>query len=524
MSVQSRQRLDAAIQQEDWGTAAVELRGLLGTTPGSPRLWLELSYVESFLGHYRAAADAAMRAKRLSPTDPEEVADLIARLRTFNDAAGVGSIARELLAAARPGPGLLVTCAVQLSNLGDHTLASECAERAAVLDAGSVPARLVRGQMRAQGGDLEGAEQDFSWCVAQAPHLAPAWWALSRLRRQTRSSNHVTQLEALLARAGDAASAAYAAMALHKELDDLGEFEAAWRALAQGGAAKRSTLRYDMHDTRRLVDDLVSARLPAPPEPCAPASAGPVPVFIVGMHRSGTTLLEQLLDASGQVLGVGELYDFTCAMREATDHHCKGVIDRTIVARSGAVDFGEVGRRYLQGVAWRLADQRFFTDKLPSNFLNLGFICRALPQARILHLVRDPVETCFSNLRELFSDANPYSYDQRELADYFLQYRRLMAHWHDALPGRVLDVPYADLVRDTAGTMRAVSAFCGIEYRDAMQDPRNSRRSVATASAIQVREGVTRRERPKWAPYAQQLAPLIAALRAGGIHPAGHGL
>ncbi len=235
------------------------------------------------------------------------------------------------------------------------------------------------------------------------------------------------------------------------------------------------------------------------------------------MHRSGTTLLEQLLDASPQVRAVGELYDFTSAMRFATDHHCKGVIDNTIVARSGSVDFSEVGRRYLDGMAWRLGEEPYFTDKLPSNFLNIGFISRALPQAKILHMVRDPMETCFSNLRELFSEANPYSYDQHELADYFIQYRRLMAHWHRAYPGRILDVSYEQLTANPASEMQRVADFCGIDFIDAMTDTRSSKRAVATASAVQVREGVIKRKFAKWVPYAQHLQPLRDALRAGGV-------
>ena len=137
------------------------------------------------------------------------------------------------------------------------------------------------------------------------------------------------------------------------------------------------------------------------------------------MHRSGTTLLEQMLDGHPEVRALGELYDFTSAMRYATDHHCKGVIDATIVQRGRSIDLGSAGKRYLDGVEWRVEGRRYFTDKLPSNFLNIGFIAHALPQARILHMVRDPVETCFSNLRELFSEANAHSYDLAELADYY---------------------------------------------------------------------------------------------------------
>jgi hypothetical protein len=231
------------------------------------------------------------------------------------------------------------------------------------------------------------------------------------------------------------------------------------------------------------------------------------------MHRSGTTLLEQLLDGHGDVKGVGELYDFTSQMRYATDHHCRGVIDATVVERAGSVDFEAVGRGYLEKMEWRLGGERHFTDKLPSNFLNVGFICRALPQAKILHMVRDPVETCFSNLRELFSDANPYSYDQIELADYYKQYRRLMAHWHQACPGRILDVDYAELTRDPETVMRRVAAFCGLEYEAGMLDIAARKRGVATASAVQVRQGIVARESPKWAPYETYLQPLIQALR-----------
>lgn len=143
----------------------------------------------------------------------------------------------------------------------------------------------------------------------------------------------------------------------------------------------------------------------------------------------------------------------------------------------------------------------------------MPFLVRALPEARILHMVRDPVETCFSNLRELFSGASPYSYDQTELADFYLMYQDLMAHWHATFPGRVLDIHYADLTRDTEGVMRRVAAHCGLEFLPTMVDPQSRVQSVATASAVQVRQGVVALDKPRWAPYATYLAPLGDALR-----------
>ena len=505
-----------AIQRRDWPSAAAALRDLTRAGPQPARVWIELSYVESFLGHYRAASDAITAATRLTIHGREEMGDLIARLRTFNDAQGLRTVALGLLRASAPDPGLLVSSAGQLSNMNDHGLALECARKAVLVDPSGIGARMTRGQLLAQHGEIEAASADFQWCLERAPRIAPVWWALARLKRQTAGSNHVAALRGLLALPGSGqADIAHVAFALHKELDDIGEVDAAWQALDQACSAKRSTLQYSVDDTRMLVDALVASPVGISNGRVATA-AGTTPIFIVGMHRSGTTLLEQLLDAHPQVHGVGELYDFTSAMRYATDHHCQGVIDPVIVARSQELDFAEVGQRYLDGMAWRLGQESHFTDKLPSNFLNTGFICQALPQAKILHMVRDPVETCFSNLRELFATANPYSYDQHELADYFIQYRRLMAHWKASYPGRILDVDYARLTADPAGTMREVATFCGLDYVPAMSDTRSTR-AVSTASAVQVRDRVIRRDVPKWVPYAKYLQPLIGALRQGGV-------
>lgn len=478
---------------------------------------LEVSYQLSAGGEYRDARTAALLAASLRPKAGKTRVDLAARLRTFNE----GVILQALVADAGPVSAmpipLLLAFAAQWSYLNRQHAALALLDEAWRADPDYPPTMVSRGQVLTYLGRIDEARACFERCIQRAPRIAQAHWFLAHVGKATPGNAHVERLRDALQRQGAGADeVASFAFALHKELDDLGDHAGAWEALERACRAKRETLKYDVADTDRLFDALAAWRPPAA-APALVADDAKTPVFIVGMHRSGTTLLEQLLDASPQVRGVGELYDFTSAMRFATDRHCRGVIDRTIVERAGEVDFDDVGRRYLEGMAWRLGDEPVFTDKLPSNFLNIGFICRALPQARILHMVRDPLETCFSNLRELFSDANPYSYDQGELADYFVRYRRLMAHWHALFPGRILDVDYAELTRDTEAVMRRVAAFCGIEYVPGMCDPRSSTRAVATASAVQVREGVVRRETPKWAPYARQLQHLVEALRAGGI-------
>lgn len=499
----------------DWDQAKACFNAILEQRPDDPAVLTQLSYICSLAGQYRAARAAALRAgASRAPMTPAVLKQLLPRLRTFNEAAAFHRLLDRLGPPQRMPIPMLLACAAQLSYFNEQERALAYLDHARDADPDYPSTLMARGQVLTYMARFDEAERDLLRSQARAPEFPQVYWLLSRLKRQTSASNHVAAIREQLARPGrrpvDVAMLGYA---LHKELDDLGEYAGAAEALETACRAKRSTLQYESAESRRLVDALVAF------EPPATAARQPndvpgarTPLFIVGMHRSGTTLLEQLLDGHSQVQGVGELYDFTAQMRYATDHHCRGVIDATIVERAGGADFGEVGRGYLAALEWRLGSGRAFTDKLPSNFLNLGFICSALPQARILHMTRDPVEVCFSNLRELFSEANPCSYDQLEMAAYYRQYQRLMAHWRQHWGNRILDIDYTALTRDPEAVMRRVTAFCGLEFEPAMMALGERKRGVATASAVQVRQGIVARDQPKWKPYEAYLQPLIKAL------------
>ena len=507
-------RAETHAGRREWAEAIACFEAILAASPQDAKVLVQLSYVHSLAGHYRSARDYALRAAATYPREPAVVGELVARLRTFNAVEELHACVDRLKPYDRVPIQLLLACAAQYSNLNEQERALELLDEARRGDPEFAPTLLARGQVLMYLGRFDEAEAEVLRAIRRAPEIAQAWWLLARLRRWTPESNHLAQVAAQFQRPGrKPLEVAMLADALHKEFDDIGDYPRAWAALERACAAKRSTLDYRMEDSRNLVSALIDFAAEVPQGDASSRAGARTPIFIVGMHRSGTTLLEQLLDGHPQVRGVGELYDFTSQMRLATDHHCRGVIDQTIVERARGVDFTEVGVGYLAGMQWRLGSERFFTDKLPSNFLNLGFICRALPQAKILHMVRDPVETCFSNLRELFSDANPFSYDQLELADYFHQYRRLMAHWHQAWPGRILDIDYAALTRDPESVLREVCGFCGLDYEPRMLDIGSRTRGVATASAVQVRSKVEALDRPKWAPYEQYLQPLIRALQ-----------
>lgn len=506
-----RDQVEAALAASDWNGAVDGLRRMLAQRPGDAALWSQLSYAESYCGSYRSARQAALQAAKFSPQTLEVVKDVMARLRTFNEVQFLVDYVRRLGPPAHLPIPLLLAAAAQFGSLNEQARALALLDEAHRADPYYPPTLIARGHVLMYVGRLEEAESELRRALARAPRIAQAYWLLAQVVKAKTDDNRVDSIRRLLAQPCAPADAALLGYALHKELDDLGDHGAAWQALERACVMKRRTLQYRAEDSRALVDTLINMqKMPAwEGQP----STGRTPIFIVGMHRSGTTLLEQLLDAHPRVKGIGELYDFTSAMRYATDHHCMGVIDREIIERAKAQNCRPVGLRYLEGLEWRLGEESHFTDKLPSNFLNIGFICHALPQAKILHMVRDPVETCFSNLRELFSGANAYSYDQLELADYFRQYQRLMRHWHLSYPSRILDVSYARLTREPDAVMREVAAFCGLEYVPGMSSTTSSSRAVATASAVQVRQGVQVRLRPKWEPYAEFLRPLRETLQ-----------
>ncbi|MGH8061666.1 MAG: tetratricopeptide repeat-containing sulfotransferase family protein [Pseudoxanthomonas sp.] len=485
----------------------------LALAPGDPNLLLQLSYMHSLSGHYVEARGYAMRAHAVGTKSEPVLKELIARLRTFNEIPALLECIERMLPLSRIPVPVLIAFAAQLSYVNLPDKAIEFLDEAKRADPDYPATLLSRAQVLIYLGRFAEAEQDAMHALKRAPELAQGYWLLAQVRKQTPESNHVQRIASRLeSPMRSAEEPPLLAFALHKELDDLGRYPEAWLALQNGCASKRSTLRYDAGATSRLFAALRSWEAAASDTASASAVGDVVPVFVVGMHRSGTTLLEQLLDGHSEIRGLGELYDFTSAMRYATDHHCPGVIDPLIVERAARVNFDGVGKRYLDGIVWRLGGERFFTDKLPSNFLNVGFICQALPDAKILHMVRDPMETCFSNLRELFSSANPYSYDLLELADYFLEYQRLMEHWYARYPGRILNVDYAQLTADPETQLRRVAEFCGFEFESAMLDLQSRQRGIVTASAVQVRGQIRVEGTPKWRAYAPYLQPLMDRL------------
>jgi hypothetical protein len=217
-----------------------------------------------------------------------------------------------------------------------------------------------------------------------------------------------------------------------------------------------------------------------------------------------------MLGNHSNVALAGELTDFGMQLHWSAD--TANTHSDAFIARIPDLDLAETGRRYLAQTRWRAQGNAFFIDKQPPNWIFAGLIQAALPRARILHLVRDPMDVCFSNWRAFFGDAYLYSYDLGTLAAHFNDYRKVMAHWQAVMPGAILDVPYAELVNEPEATLRRVFDFCGLEWESGCADISRNAAPSATLSAAQVRTPIHTQASEQWRSYASQLSALRAAL------------
>ncbi len=454
---------------------------------------------------------------------------MTAQMRNIT-AAGLGDIAplirdgrigeaRARLAVLEAGAG---DNADLLQHLGEHythcgrpTDAARCYRRAASL-AGDEPRSLYNlAAALIALGDTAEAEALLDRVIALDPSDYDAWQNRSTLRRQTPAANHVDALKAVLAGAVGGPGEVAVCYALAKELEDLGRDSESFGFLRRGADARRRRLSYRveadvaaMAEIRRVFNGEALARM-------GTGCDEPGPVFVLGLPRSGTTLVDRIISSHSTVESLGEISDFALAlMRLAGQTGGKG----DLIRRSASLDPAALGRAYLDSVAGYDGAAPMFIDKTPANYLYIGLIARALPQARIIHLRRHPMDNGYALYKTLFRMGCPFSYDLGDLAAYQLAYLALMDHWRAVLPGRFLDVDYESLIADQAAVSHRIIDHCGLDWQDVCLNFHQNVSPAATASAAQVRQPLYSTSVGLWRRHAQSLAPLAAGLEAGGVN------
>lgn len=370
-------------------------------------------------------------------------------------------------------------------------------------------------------GEIAEAEAELENCIRIAPDYWKAYLSLSQLRKQTPIHNNISRMYELLAGSSDDQDAQiYLNMALAKEHEDCSDYSAAFRHYTLGKTAAGSGLNYASARDKALFAAITETF--ASPRTASAGHTTSEPIFIVGMPRSGTTLVERIISSHPNVFSAGELMNFGVALKHASGSRTPFLLDVDTVTRAQQLDWRSLGEEYLVSTRPSTGNTSRFIDKLPHNFLYLGWIARALPNAKIVCLRRDPLDTCLSNFRQLLPRQSPYygySFNLLSIGRYYAMFDRLMNHWQQILPGRILEVQYEDLVLSQESTTHRLLDFCNLPWNENCLHFQDNNAPVNTASAVQVRGPIYRNSLQRWRMYDQQLGALRAVLRECGIEP-----
>jgi tetratricopeptide (TPR) repeat protein len=419
-------------------------------------------------------------------------------------------------------PAVQDAIATVYSLLGDQQSAAEWLQRALAQQPGNLAFLINRANNQMFLGDFDGAGQSLAQALALQPDNANAHWLLANLR-QARDREHVGVMQSLIDRKpGNPRDQAYLNYGLGKELEDLGDWSGAFAAFAAGAAARRSGIDYDEAGEVAMFDALLQTLtrewLDTRPAGCP----DPSPIFIVGQPRTGTTLVERIITSHSLVHSAGELRQLDGAIRRLVNYRGQARHSAELARAASAIDVRRLGEAYLSTSAPLRGALPRFVDKLPTNYRYLPLILAALPNARIIHLRRNPMDACFASFKQLFADAYPHSYEQAEMARHHARYYRMMEQWRERFGERFHEVSYEALAGDPEPHARALLRFLDLPWEDACLAFHQQEGAVTTASVVQVREAAHTRSVGRWRRYEQQLSTMRATLESHGI-PLEHG-
>ncbi len=459
------------------------------------------------IGRWRDSEHLLRRAVELAPDWTAAKANLALVLGRMGRPAEALELLDDVFAAEPDDPGHWNLKAATLGRLGDFEQAIQLYEDVLERSPRQPRVLLSYGHMLKTIGRQADGVAAYRRSIAVRPTLGEAWWSLANLKTVKFDDSDVAAMADALNRAElSDDDRLHLEFALGKAMHDSGRWEEAFGHYASGNAIRLKQEPYEAGRLTSTVDRCIEKfTAPVFAERTGGCDA-PDPIFIVGMPRAGSTLVEQILASHSLVEGTSELADIPALARKAGVYP-KGALKLTEQER------GDLGEEYLKrsGVQRRTA-RPLFIDKLPNNWVHVPFIQLILPNAKIIDARRHPLGCCFSNFRQHFARGQPFTYDLSDVGRYYADYVRLMAHVDAVLPGRVHRVIYERMVEDTEAEVRALLDYCGLEFEPACLEFYKTDRAVRTASSEQVRQPIYRDATDEWRPYESHLGPLKAAL------------
>ncbi|WP_418294944.1 tetratricopeptide repeat-containing sulfotransferase family protein [Microbulbifer sp. SA54] len=485
--------------------------------------WFFASIASAAGGKVRRALALVERAVRLDSANAEYLSQQARCQVQLHQIAAARRTADRGMQCSPSSALLLDTFGVIYSKVGEHQKAAQAFRLAVANQPQNPQFQFNLGSAEQFLGNLEAACTAYETAIRLRPDFARAHWALSELEKNRRESRRLPQLQKIRqSRHFAPEEQLYLAHAVARELERAGDFHGAFQALATAKHAYREKIRYDFSRDQALFDGVRATFSRAPDT--VPDAGGNQAIFVLGMPRSGTTLIERVLHSHPQVYSLGELQDFPLAAKRASRSASNAVLDASVLGGLAEADRQAIGQAYLASVADRLqaagSSAPRFVDKLPMNFFYVGLIAQCLPGACFVLLDRHPLDTCLSNYRQLFSFQFAYyhyNYDLQDTARYIVQFHQLMEHWKQLYPHRIHEVSYERFTESPETESRRLLAFCDLPWDDRCRDFSTAEGAVSTASAAQVRQPVYRSAVARWKKYERELAPAIEVFTRAGL-------
>ena len=369
-------------------------------------------------------------------------------------------------------------------------------------------------------GFLDLAEQHLTQAISLNPHDYEAYLLRSSLKKQTEQQNHIPQLQQLLSKEiKHPIAKAQLLYALAKEQEDLSLFSQSFQSLKLGATTRRSHMRYDLNHDLTTLNQIVKTFDASLFQENHDAFDYNEAIFILGLPRTGSTLVERVISNHSDVHSSGELNNFAlCMMDEVKKVATAPPKSKAeLIALTRNINFKALGESYIKSTRPETSQTAHFIDKLPLNSLYIGLIHLALPKAKIIHVTRHPLDTCYSIYKQLFTNGYPFSYDLKELAHYYIEHHKMMQHWLKVLPNVIHQVAYEDVVNDLTGEAKKLISYCKLDWQSKCNDFENNAAPSTTASASQVRQKIYQKSKGQWRNYQQELLPIKQLLEQAGI-------
>lgn len=512
----------AALEAKNYRDAHGRCMAVLQSHGPNAEAFFLLALLTADHDNHGKAVEILDRALALEPDDPRFHAHKAKSLLALQRRDAAGDAARRATELGPKDALTFDTVGVVHTRLGDHTSAIQLFEAAVAQDDRRAAYHYNLAASQQFQGAFDLAARGYERTLELEPGHVKALSAVVGLRRQTRDDNRLDALmEAFEGRAPtDQEAQLHLGHAVAKSLEDLDRHDEALVWLGRAKAGVSASRKYDA----RVDEDVFAAAARSSGAVAGSGASGHAsdrPVFIVGLPRTGTTLVDRILGAHPAVRPLGELSNFALLAKQMAKTPGPFVMDAATLEATAAVDPSELGQAYEASVAELAGDAVRYTDKMPLNIVWAGHIHRALPDARIICLRRHPLDACLSNYRQLFATSFSYynyAYDLSDCARYYLYFDRLRAHWASSLPSdRYAEIAYEDIVGDLEGEAKRLIAHIGLEWDPACLDFHSQAGSVATASSVQVRQPLYSSSIGRWERHAEALAPMREILESGGV-------